>query len=697
MATARLSQRDSVAVISFEHAPVNALGAATIGAIVGQFDAIGPDVTGIVLCGAAGTFSAGADIAAFANPDPNALTTRHLIARIEAAPVPVIAAIEGNALGAGLEVAMACDYRVAGSRARLGLPEITLGLLPGAEGTQRLPRIIGLAPALDMILTGEPVSGEKARALGLVDQLASGDLVDDAVAFARTVAVGVKRRASESQATGDASVIDDARKRAAPPERGGQAAHAAIDCVADAMTLPFAEGSKRERERFVALRGSDQSRARIHLFFAQREAAKPPTITGPAPAAVRTAVVIGGGTMGTGIAMALANVGITVTLVDVDPAQVERARSTVASNYGSTLKKGKLSQAQHDERLALITYSTDLQAAANVDLVIEAVFEDMDIKRDVFAKLDAIAAPGTLLATNTSTLDIDRIADATRRPADVIGLHFFSPANIMKLLEIVRGAQTSPETIARALALGKQIKKVSVVSGNCDGFIGNRMLYPYRRQAEFLLEEGASPEQIDRVIRDFGFAMGPFAMADLAGLDIGWRIRKRRNAERPPAGRYSHVADRLCEQGRFGQKTGAGYYRYEPGNRAPLPDPIVDDLIIAIAHEAGISRRAIGDAEIRQRCIYALINEAAAILSEGIAARPGDLDVVWVNGYSFPAYRGGPLQYADTVGIRKIYDEMRALESAHGSVWTPSPLIAELAATGGSFATWRRGAACATP
>jgi 3-hydroxyacyl-CoA dehydrogenase len=696
MATAALSHHDGIAVITFEHPPVNALGAATVGEIVRQLDAIGAQPSAIVLRGGNGTFSAGADIAAFAKPDPNALTTRDLIARIEAMPVPVIAAIEGTAFGAGLEVAMACDYRVADARARLGLPEIKLGLLPGAEGTQRLPRIVGLAPALDMILTGEPVSGEKALALGLADRLAGGNLLDDAIAFARTVSPRVKQRASELQATGDTSAIDDARKRAPALERGGQATHAAIECIADAMTLPFAEGSKRERERFMVLRGSEQSRARIHLFFAEREAAKAPATSGAKPVAVKTAVVIGGGTMGTGIAMALANVGIAATLIDVDPAQVERARGMIANNYGSTLKKGKLSQAQHDERLALISYSTDLQAAAHVDLVIEAVFEDMDIKRDVFAKLDKIAAPGTLLATNTSTLDIDKIAEATARPAQVIGLHFFSPANIMNLLEIVRGAQTSPETVARALALGKQIKKIAVVSGNCDGFIGNRMLYPYRRQAEFLLEEGASPEQIDRVIRDFGFAMGPFAMADLAGLDIGWRIRKRRNAEKPPVGRYSHVADRLCELGRFGQKTGAGYYRYEPGNRAPLPDPIVDDLIISVAHEAGVTRRAIGDDEIRQRCIYALINEAAAILAEGIAARPGDIDVVWVNGYSFPAYRGGPLQYADSVGIRKMYEEMLALEKIHGPVWTPHALIRELAQSDGSFATWRKEAAWAT-
>ncbi|MFN2461131.1 MAG: 3-hydroxyacyl-CoA dehydrogenase NAD-binding domain-containing protein, partial [Candidatus Velthaea sp.] len=527
-------------------------------------------------------------------------------------------------------------------------------------------------------------------ALGLVDRVTAGNPLPDALAFARTLGRGAKRRTSEMRVKGDRAALDAARAAALPAERGGLAARAALDCIDDALVLPFAEGSRRERERFVELRASEQSRARVHLFFAEREASK---LAGPngAPALrAATATVIGGGTMGTGIAMALANAGIGVTLVDVEASQVERARATIAGNYGATLRKGRLTQAEHDERLARIAYGTSLDAAGGVDLVIEAVFEDMDVKRDVFAQLDRIASPGTLLATNTSTLDIDAIAAATKRPAEVVGLHFFSPANVMKLLEIVRGAQTSPQTIAQALALGKQIKKISVVAGNCDGFIGNRMLYPYRRQAEFLLEEGASPQQIDRVIRDFGFAMGPFAMADLAGLDIGWRIRKRRNAEGPPVGRYSKVADRLCELGRFGQKTGVGYYRYAEGDRTARPDPLVEELIANVAREAGIARREIADDEILKRCVYALVNEAAAILEEGIAARPGDVDVVWVYGYSFPAFRGGPLRYADCIGLAAVARDMETFG------WTPAPLVRELAASGGTFGAWQKERAWAT-
>jgi 3-hydroxyacyl-CoA dehydrogenase len=428
------------------------------------------------------------------------------------------------------------------------------------------------------------------------------------------------------------------------------------------------------------------------VFFAEREAAKPPAGTAPA-APVKTATVIGGGTMGTGIAMACANAGVAVTLVDLQPDLLERARGIIAGNYGATLRKGKLSQEDHDARLARIAYATSLDAAADVDLVIEAVFEEMDVKQDVFRKLDAIARPGALLATNTSTLDVDAIARATGRPQDVAGMHFFSPANVMKLLEIVRGARTSDETIARALGVAKQLKKVGVVAGNCDGFIGNRMLYTYTRQAGFLLEEGAPPQRIDKVIKDFGFPMGPFAMGDLAGLDVGWRIRKRRFATAPPEGRYSKVADRLCELGRFGQKTGAGYYRYESGNRTPIPDPAVDAVVRACATEAGITQREISDDEILKRCMYPLVNEAAKILDEGIAARPGDVDVVWVYGYGFPAFRGGPLRWADSVGLRSIVDDLDAFARVHGDALEPAPLLRRLADSGGTFGALKAGAA----
>jgi len=432
------------------------------------------------------------------------------------------------------------------------------------------------------------------------------------------------------------------------------------------------------------LRESEQSKARIHIFFAEREAAKVPGVPRSSYKA-KTAAVIGSGTMGGGISMALANGGVDVTVIDLDEALVQRAKETIARNYDATFKKGRLSQEERDRRLGRLHFATSLDAARDVDLIIEAVFEEMDVKKDVFRKIDKLARPDAILATNTSTLDIDAIASVTSRPERVIGTHFFSPANVMKLLEIVRGAKTSPELIGDALSLSKQLAKVGVVSGNCDGFIGNRMLAHYRREADFLLEEGATPQQIDRVIREFGFPMGPYAMVDLAGLDISWRVRKRRNAERPPLGRYSKVADRLCEMGRFGQKTGSGFYKYESGNRTPLPDPEVEALIRAAAREDGIKQREITDDEIRKRCIYALVNEGCNVLGDGIAIRAGDVDVVWVYGYAFPSWRGGPLRYAQSVGLRAVYDDILAFQKQHGVYWTPSPLLEKLAMSGGAF------------
>ncbi len=677
--------RDGVAVLTIDHPPVNALGPDAIAPVLAALEtALGdPAVTALVLTGARGTFSGGADMKGFGRNPPPRPNTRDLIDALEASPKPVVAAIEGNALGGGLEVALACDYRVAAPAAKLAFPEIKRGLLPGAGGTQRAPRLIGAKAALELILSGEPVDGTRAKELGLVDAVAAGDVLEAAAELAAGLGGSPRRRVSAMIPRPDDAALAEARRRAQPEARGGLAEHRAIDCVADAMDVPFAEGLARERERFVELLDSEQSKARIHLFFAEREAAKLPDGSVPPPFAVQTAAVIGGGTMGTGIAMSCANAGVQVTLVDLAPEAVERARGIIAGNYAATHSKGKLSQAEMDARLARISYGTSLDAAAGVDLVIEAVFEEMPIKQDVFRRLDAIARPGTVLATNTSTLDVDAIAGVTARPQDVVGMHFFSPANVMKLLEIVRGARSSPETLARALGIAKQLKKVGVVAGNCDGFIGNRMLYTYTREASFLLEEGASPEQIDRVIKAFGFPMGPFAMGDLAGLDVGWRIRKRRHAETPPAGRYSKVADTLCEMGRYGQKTGAGYYRYESGNRTPIPDPLVDEVIANAARAAGVERREIADDEILQRCMYPLVNEAAKILDEGIAARPGDVDVVWVYGYGFPAWRGGPLRWADSVGLQKIVDAMLGYERVHGEVWRPAPLLRELAASGG--------------
>jgi 3-hydroxyacyl-CoA dehydrogenase len=679
-----------VAVLTIENPPVNALGPVAVAPLLAALKAAiaDPAVTAIVLTGANGTFSGGADMRGFGVVPPPQPSARDLIDALEASPKPVVAAIEGVAMGGGLEVALACDYRVAAPGARLGLPEITRGLLPGAGGTQRAPRLIGAAQALALIVGGEPVDAARAKAIGLIDEVAS-DVLGAAAGLALAHAGGARRRISAMNAEPDAGAIAAARERAQAEDRGGLAEHRAIACIEDSLTLPFGEGLARERERFVELLGSEQSRARIHLFFAEREAAKLADGTVPEKFAVRTATVIGGGTMGTGIAMACANAGIAVTLVDVQPEILERARGIIAGNYGATLRKGKLSQEDHDARLARIAYGTSLDAAAGVDLVIEAVFEEMGIKQDVFRALDRIASPGTILATNTSTLDIDAIAAVTARPQDVVGMHFFSPANVMKLLEIVRGARSSPETIGHALGIAKQLRKVGVVAGNCDGFIGNRMLHNYGREAAFLLEEGATPQQVDRVIRAFGFPMGPFAMGDLAGLDVGWRIRKGRHAIAPPSGRYSKIADELCELGRYGQKTGAGYYRYENGSRTPLSDPLVDDLIVRCAREAGVTRREISDDEILKRCMYPLVNEAAKILAEGIAVRAGDVDVVWVYGYGFPAWRGGPLRWADSVGLRSIVADLEAFERQHGAAWTPAPLLRELAENDGTFASWR--------
>jgi 3-hydroxyacyl-CoA dehydrogenase len=683
--------QDGVAVLRIENPPVNALGPQSIAPLLGALEAAGADpaVTAVVLAGAGGSFSGGADMRGFGVSPPPRPNVRDLIEALEASAKPVVAAIEGNAMGGGLEVALGCDYRIAAPSAKLGLPEIKRGLLPGAGGTQRVPRLIGAPAALELILGGEPVGGARAKEIGLVDTV-DADPVGAAVAFARTLTGKPRRRVSAMIPRPDDAALAAARERAQPEARGGLAEHRAIDCVADAMDLPFAEGLARERERFVALLESEQAKARIHLFFAERDAAKLPDGSVPPPFSVRTATVIGGGTMGTGIAMACANAGIAVTLVDLQPQIVERARGIIAGNYGSTLRKGKLTQAEHDARLGRIAYATSLGAAADADLVIEAVFEEMGVKQEVFRALDRIARPGALLATNTSTLDIDAIAGVTARPQDVVGMHFFSPANVMKLLEIVRGAQSSPETIAKALGIAKQLRKVGVVAGNCDGFIGNRMLHQYGREAAFLLEEGATPERVDRVIKDFGLPMGPFAMGDLAGLDVGWRIRKGRHAIAPPVGRYSKIADELCEQGRFGQKTGAGYFRYEAGSRTPLPDPAVAEVIERCAREAGIARREVSDDEILKRCMYPLINEAAKILAEGIAARSGDVDVVWVYGYGFPAFRGGPLRWADSLGLAAIVEDLLAFERVHGAAWTPAPLLCELAQRGETFGAWKR-------
>ncbi len=682
-----MAQTDSsIAIVTLDRPPVNALSYAVVADTVAAIETAlaDPQIVALVLTGAGGIFTGGADLHEFAAPmrHPN---VRDLVALLEASPKPIVAAIDGICLGGGLEAALACDLRVASPRATFAFPEIKRGVLPGAGGTQRAPRAIGMAKALALVLSGEPIAASDALAMGLIHAIAVDDFHAVAIARARALAGLPRQRVSARSVAADERALQAARERALPIERGGLAAHRAIDTIAAAAELPFAEGLAREAAAFDELVASERSRARIYAFFAEREAARLPDF-GPVPkTAIARALIVGSGTMGSGIAIACVDAGMSVTISDIDRPSLERARARIGGIYDAAVAKGRLDRAGADARVARIAYAETLDAAAACELVIEAAYEDMTVKQNLFRALDARARPGTILATNTSSLDIDAIAAVTSRPADVVGLHFFSPANIMRLLEIVRGAATAQQTLATALGIAKQLGKIGVISGNCDGFIGNRMLAPYRREAEFLLEEGGTPAQIDGALKRFGFAMGPFAVSDLAGLDIGWSIRKRRNAAKPPVGRYSRVADTLCEMGRFGQKTGAGYYLYAPGDRTPHPDPEVDAVVLRLAEQANIARRALADDEIVWRCVLPLVNEAAKILAEGMAVRASDIDVVWVHGYGFPAFRGGPLRYADSLGLEAVVARMRAFERTHGAVWTPAPLLVRLAETGGSF------------
>ena len=687
-------KQGSVGVITVNNPPVNALSQ---GVRQGLTDAIAkgaadPGVSAMVIIGGGRTFIAGADIREFGKaPLPPGLHS--VLDAIEASTKPVVAAIHGTALGGGLEVCLACHYRVAVAAGQVGLPEVKLGLLPGAGGTQRLPRVAGVEAALKMIVGGDPVRAPRAKELGIVDEVVDDDLRAGAVAFAERV-VAEKRPLRKISAMDDKlaparanpALFDAFRKSIEREARGYLAPFKCIEAVQAAVTLPFAEGMKKERELFQECMASPQSKGQIHAFFAEREATKIPDVPPGTPSKkIERAAVIGAGTMGGGIAMNFANAGIPVTVVEVAQDALDRGLAVVKKNYAATVEKGRLSQADMDKRMSLITGSLDRAAVREADIVIEAVFEEMAVKKEVFAALDKVAKPGAVLASNTSTLDIDQIASATSRPEAVIGTHFFSPANVMRLLELVRGAKTSKETIATSSELARRIGKVWVLAGNCDGFIGNRMLHPYLREAEFLVEEGASPQQVDKVIYDFGFAMGPFAMQDLAGLDVGWRIRKGKAATRRKDLRYSQVGDKLCEQGRFGQKTGAGWHRYEPGSRVPKPDPEVEAIIAACAKEGGIARRTVGDEEVLARCLWALVNEGARILEEGIALRASDIDVTYLYGYGFPRYRGGPMFYADQVGLKKVYADVAAFHTRHGEPWTPAPLLERLAKEGKGF------------
>jgi 3-hydroxyacyl-CoA dehydrogenase len=686
--------RGGVAVVTMDNPPVNGLGHALRTGLVDALDraAADPAVKAVVLAGAGKGFSGGADIKEFDSPKGLAEPALQTVIRaIEESPKPVVAAIHGMAMGGGLELALGCHYRVAAPGAQIALPEVKLGILPGAGGTQRLPRVVGLETALNMIVSGAPVPSEKLARSGLLDEMIDGDLAAGAVAFAAKVADRrplPRVRDRKVEARGAEGLLQFARNTAAAVAKDYPAPHRCIDALEAAATKPFDEGLAKERALFLELVMTPESRALRHAFFAERAASKIADVPEDTPVRpVRAAAVVGAGTMGGGIAMNFANAGIPVTLVEVKEDALQRGLATIRKNYESSAKKGKLSLAQVEERMALVRPTLAFGDAAQADVVVEAVFEDLKVKEGVFRQLDEVARKGAILATNTSTLDVNRIASFTRRPEDVVGTHFFSPANVMKLLEVVRGEKTAKDVLATVMGLAKKIKKTAVVSGVCDGFIGNRMLEQYLRQCLFMLDEGATPQQVDRALERFGWAMGPFRVSDLAGNDVGWYIRKRRYAENPEL-RYSRIADRVCELGRFGQKTGAGWYRYEAGRRDAIPDPEIEKLIAAYREEIGIAPRKISDEEIVQRSAFALANEGARLLEERIAQRASDIDVVYLTGYGFPLFRGGPMRYADEVGLYNVVRAMRRFAAnPHGDpgFWTPAPLLARLAADGKTF------------
>lgn len=696
-----LSKEGDVGVITVNNPPVNALSPGVPEGIQACVAAVQQDASlcAAVLVGGGRTFIAGADIREFGK-----MTTGQkrpeaglhpLLLTLEDCTKPIVAAIHGTAFGGGLETAMACHYRVAVPAAKVGQPEVKLGLIPGAGGTQRLPRLAGVAKAAEMCAAGDPISANDACKLGILDKVIDGDLLQGAIAYAREMAAKAAPRKTrdlndklkDPQAT---QALEAVRAVVQKKARGLMAPMKAVDAVAATLKLPFDEGCKLEGKLFVECLHSDQSKALIHVFFGERTVAKIPGISKETPIIpIKRAAVVGGGTMGRGIAMSYANVGIPVLLKETDQAALDRAIDAIKKIYASTMQKGRLTQQQMDERLARIEPTLTYDRFREADIVVEAVFEGMELKKQVFGELDRVTRHDAVLASNTSTLDIDAIASATSRSDHVIGHHFFSPANVMRLLEIVHGRNTSPSVIATSMALAKTLGKVGVLVGNCRGFVGNRMFATYQREAQFLLEEGATVEQVDKALVDFGMAMGPLAVGDLAGLDVSWRIRKEYKHLTPAGERQPLVADLLCEAGHYGQKTGSGWYRYGP-DRSPMPDPEVQKLIEKTAKEAGISRRAIGPQEIVERTIYALVNEGAKILDEGFALRAVDIDIIYINGYGFPPYRGGPMWYGDTVGLKNVLAKIQEFEKQHGNQWAASPLLVKLVEQGKSFADFDR-------
>jgi 3-hydroxyacyl-CoA dehydrogenase len=711
MAQVHVRDEGPVRIITLDNPPVNALSFAYCAQLL---DALGAaeseaSVEAIIFTGANGLFSGGADVNDFnSEPTSETKTVRDVIAAVERSDKTFLAAIDGNCLGGGLEMALACDYREASARSKLGLPEIRLGLLPGAGGTQRLVRLIGAQAALEFMLKGSSVSAERAAELGIIDEVTPGNVVEQSAAFVKRVLehpsehTPRKRRVSERQAiigkgiTAQAApfVVSQAHKMVPSEEQGGFAAHKLIDAVQAAVEMSFAFGLAREARLFDQLVRSQPSLALRHLFFAERELSKIPSLEvypersrGTRP--VAKAGVVGAGTMGSGIAITFAQAGVPVVVVDTNDEAVEKARQTTMGMFMYQVQKGRLTQEEAWARAQSITFTEDWNELADADVIVEAVFEDMEVKHEVFRRLDAVAKTEAILATNTSSLDVDDLAAQTQRPERVVGLHFFAPANIMPLLEIVRGARSSPQTLATAFALGKRLRKKAVLSGNAFGFIGNRMVFDYVREAVALAEEGVTPARVDGVMKAFGFPMGPFAMSDLSGLDVAWHIAKSRGEA---AQGRTRVLERLVEGKRLGQKTQAGYFKYDKSvgkGREPIPDPEVEALFAEEARQAGIAPREIRDDEIRERLLFALINRGAYLLEEGVALRPGDIDIVYVYGYGFPPHHGGPMWYADELGVDRVYARIVRFAEEFGPQWTPSSLLAAIAEKHGTFAGMR--------
>jgi 3-hydroxyacyl-CoA dehydrogenase len=692
-----LTRDGEIGIITVNNPPVNALSPGVPEGIGSAIEQVKNDdsIKGAVMIGAGQTFIAGADIREFgkitSGERKRGIEFLSLLLSIEDCPKPLVAAIHGTAFGGGLEVAMAFHYRVAVPSAQVGQPEVKLGLIPGAAGTQRLPRLAGVAKAVQMCADGNPIGAREACSCGIIDCIVEGDLLPGAITFLRQK---LSEKAPKTRERNDklgsdamnAEIFSAARQQAKKTARGMMAPLAAIDAVEAATKLTFEEGCAKEAELFKECLFSDQSKALIHVFFGEREVSKIPDIPKDTNKfEIKKAAVVGAGTMGGGIAMNYANAGIPVIVKETTQEALDRGLATVRKNYENSVKKGRFTQEEMDRRMALITPTLGYDGFEEVDIVTEAVFEGMELKKQIFAELDKVCKPGAILASNTSTLNIDEIASATSRPEFVIGHHFFSPANVMRLLEIVRGRGSSKEVIATSMALSKRLKKVGVLVGNCYGFVGNRMLHQYGREAQFLVEEGARPQEVDDALYKFGMAMGPLAVGDLAGLDVGWRIRKEHKHLEKPGVRTPLIADRLCELGRYGQKTGAGWYKYDE-NRNRIPDPEVEELIEEIAAAAGIKRRAISEEEIIERTQYALINEGAKILEEGIALRAIDIDIIYLNGYGYPAWRGGPMWYADTIGLKRVYERVRQFHEEHGELWMPAPLLKKLAEEGRTFA-----------